>query len=122
MTHGGPIHSSPKERFAQYIRHTYNRWQSHSSPKSVLTKLDYAIVVTVPAEGYNIHIHTSPLIPQVAPTHLMLHGQCCIYHKNVFISCGSGHITFPGLYSLWVRGRDSSHDGLQSLSHDRDSP
>jgi hypothetical protein len=32
MTHDGPIHSSPKEMLAQYIRCTYSRWQSHSSP------------------------------------------------------------------------------------------
>jgi hypothetical protein len=32
MTHVGPICSSPKEYFAQYIRRTYNRWQSHSFP------------------------------------------------------------------------------------------
>jgi hypothetical protein len=56
MQHVGPIRSSPKEKFAQYIRCTYNRWQSHSSPYSVLAELVYAIVVSVPAEDHNIHI------------------------------------------------------------------
>jgi hypothetical protein len=72
MTYVGPIHSSPKEKFAQYIRRTYKRWQSHSSPWSVLTKLVYAIMVSVPTEEHNIHIYTSPLIPQVVPMHLTL--------------------------------------------------
>jgi hypothetical protein len=64
--------------------------------------------------------HTSPLIPQVAPMRLTLRGQCCIHHKNVFTSYGSGHKTFPGLYSPWVRGHDSSHDRRQPLPHDKD--
>jgi hypothetical protein len=83
-------------------------------------KLVYAIVVSIPAEEHNIHIHISPLIPQVVPMCLTLHGQRCIRHKNVFTSCGSGHKTFLGLYSPWVRGRDSLHDGRQPLPHDRD--
>jgi hypothetical protein len=122
MTHGSPIRSSQKEMFAQYIRRTYNQWWSHSSPYSVLTKLDYTIVVSVPIKEHNIHIHTSPLIPQVTPTRLTLRGQHCIHHKNIFMSCESGHKTFLGLYSPWVCGRNSSHEGLQSLSHDRDCP
>jgi hypothetical protein len=69
-----------KKRFAQYIRHTYNRWRSHSSPLSVLAKLVYAIMVRVPAEKHNIHLHTSPLIPQVVSMHLALHtSQECIH-------------------------------------------
>jgi hypothetical protein len=71
---------------------------------------------------YNIHIHTSPLIPQVVLTRLTLRGQRCIRHKNIFTSCGSGHKTFSCLYSPWVRGRASSHNGLQSLPHNRDCP
>jgi hypothetical protein len=109
-----------KRKFAQYIRRMYKRWQSHSSLSSVLTKLVYTIVVSVPAEEHNIHINTSPLIPQVVPTRLTLHGQHCIRHKNIFTSYISDHKTFPGLYSPWVRGRDSSHNGLQPLPHDRD--
>jgi hypothetical protein len=62
-------------------------------------KLDYAIVVSVPVEEHNIHIHTSPLIFQVTPTCLTLRGQRCIRYKNVFTSCGSGHKIFPDLYS-----------------------
>jgi hypothetical protein len=70
-------------------------------------------VVSIPAEEHNIYIwHTSPLVPQVAPKHLTLHGQRCICHKNIFTSCGSGHKTFPGLYSSWVRSHDSSHDDV----------
>jgi hypothetical protein len=122
MTYVSPIRSSSKEKFAQYIRRTYNRWWSHSSLLSVLSKLVYAIVVSVPAEKHNIHMHTSIFIPQVAHTHLTLRGQCCIRLKDVFTSCGSGHKTLSGLYSPWVHGHDSSHDGLQSLSHDRDYP
>jgi hypothetical protein len=61
----GPIRSSPKENFAHYIRRTYSRWQSHSSPYSVPTNLVYAIVVSVPAEEqtyiYDIHHHLSPM-------------------------------------------------------------
>jgi hypothetical protein len=68
--------------------------------------LAYAIVVTIPTEEHNIHIHTSPLIPQVALTRLTLREQCYIRYKNVFTSCGSGHKIFPGLYSPWVHGRD----------------
>jgi hypothetical protein len=83
-------------------------------------KLVYAIVISVPTEKHNIHMHTSPLIPQVMPTHLTLCGQHYMRHKNVFTSYGSGHKTFSGLYSSWVHGHDLSHDGLQSLSHDRD--
>jgi hypothetical protein len=121
MQHVGPICSSPKEKLAHYIRRTYNRWLSHSFPLSVLAKLVYTIVVSVPAEEHNIHIwHASPLIPHVAPTHLALCGQRCIRHKDVFMSSGSGHKTFPSLYSPWVRDRDSSHDGRQPLPHDRD--
>jgi hypothetical protein len=40
--------------------------------------------------------HISPLIPQVAPTHLTMCGQCCICYKNVFTSCVSDHKTFQG--------------------------
>jgi hypothetical protein len=120
MKYVGPICSSRKEKFANYIRRTYNQWQSHSSPLSVLTKLVYAIMVSVPAEEHNIHIHTSPLIPQVAPTHLTMCGHRCIHHKNIFTSCESGHKTLSGLYLPWVCGRDSSHDGRQPLPHDRD--
>jgi hypothetical protein len=110
-----------KEKFAHYIRRAYSRWQSHSSPKSVLANLIYAIAVSVPAEEHNIHIwHTSPLIPQVAPTHLTLQGQRCIRHKDVFTSSGSGHKTFQGLYSPWVRGHYSLYDRRQPLPHDRD--
>jgi hypothetical protein len=69
-------------------------------------------MVSVPAEKYSIHIsYISPLIPQVVPTRLTLRGQRCIRHKDIFTSCGSGHKTSPGLYSPWVHGRDSSHDG-----------
>jgi hypothetical protein len=97
------------------------RWQSHSFPLLVLANLIYAIVVSVPAEEHSIHIwHTSPLIPQVTPTHLTLHGQRCIRHKDVFTSSKSGHKTFSDLYSPWVRSRDLSHDGRQPLPHDRD--
>jgi hypothetical protein len=110
-----------KKRFAKYIWRTYSQWRSHSSPWSVLAKLVYAIMVSVPAEEHNIHIwYTSPLIPQVAHTCLTLCGQRCICHKDVFTSCGSGHKIFSGLYSLQVRGRNSSHDGRQPLPHDRD--
>jgi hypothetical protein len=84
--------------------------------------LAYAVVVSVPVEERNVHIHTSPLIPQLIHTRLTLRGQRCIRHKNIFMSYESGHKTFPGLYSPWVRGHDSSHNGLQSLSHDRDCP
>jgi hypothetical protein len=74
MEHVGPIRSSPKEKFAHYIRRTYSRWQSHSSLWSVLARLVYAIMVSVPAEKHNIHIcDTSPLIPQVVPTRVTLH-------------------------------------------------
>jgi hypothetical protein len=52
--------------------------------------------------------------------HLTLRGQRCIRHKDVFMYSGSGHKTFLGLYSPWLRGRDSSHDGHQPLPHDRD--
>jgi hypothetical protein len=31
MQYVGPIHYS-KEKFAHFIRRTYNQWQSHSSP------------------------------------------------------------------------------------------
>jgi hypothetical protein len=85
-------------------------------------KLVYAIMVSVPVEKHNIHMHTSPVIPQVAPTHLTLRGQRCIRDKNVFTSCRSSHKIFSGLYSLWVRDRDSSYDGLQPLPHNRDCP
>jgi hypothetical protein len=121
MQHVGPIRFSSKEKLAHYIRRTYNRWQSHSFPLSVLAKLVYAIMVSVPAEEHNIHIwHTSPLIPQVAPMRLTLCGQRCIRHKDIFTSSGSGHKTFPGLYSPWVCGRGSLHDRRQPLLHDRD--
>jgi hypothetical protein len=122
MTYVGPICSSPNEKLAQYIRRTYSWWQSHSSPLSVLSNLVYTIVVSIPTEERNIHIHTSPLIPQVAPTRLTLCGQRFIHHNNIFMPCGSGHCTFPSLYSPWVHGHDSSHDGLEPLPHDRDCP
>jgi hypothetical protein len=64
--------------------------------------------------------HASPLIPQVASTYLTLRGQCRIHHKNIFTSCGSGHKTFLGLYSPWVRDRDLSHDRRQPIPHDSD--
>jgi hypothetical protein len=99
MTNAGPIRSSPKEKRTQYIRRAYSRWQSHSSPYSVLTNLAYTIVVSVPVEEHNIHIHTSPLIPQVALTHLTLRGQRCIHYKNVFTSCRSDHKIFLGLHT-----------------------
>jgi hypothetical protein len=79
---------------------------SHSTPWLALTDLAYTIMVSVPTEEHNIHMHTSPLIPQVAPMRLTLHGQRCIRYKNVFTSCGSGHKIFPGLYSHWVHSRD----------------
>jgi hypothetical protein len=120
MQYVGPIRSSPKEKL-RIIRRTYSRWQSHSSPYLVLAKLVYAIMVSIPAEEDNIHIwHTSPLIPQVASTRLMLRGQHCICHNDVFTYCGSGHKIFLGLYLPWVRGRDSSHDRHQPLPYDRD--
>jgi hypothetical protein len=85
--------------------------------------LAYIIVVSIPVKEHNIHIwHTSPLIPQVAHTHLTLRGQRCIRHKDVFTSYGSGHKTALGLYLPQVRSRDSSHDELQPLPHDRDYP
>jgi hypothetical protein len=115
-----PIRSSTEEKFAHYIRRAYNRWQSHSSPYSVLTKLFYAIVVSVPTEEHNIHIHTSPLIPQVAPTCLMLRGQHCIHQNNVFTSCGSGHKTFVGLY--WTIGTASSKPRLEATWPEFTSP
>jgi hypothetical protein len=31
MQYVGPIRSSPKEKFAHYIRNMCNRWQSHPS-------------------------------------------------------------------------------------------
>jgi hypothetical protein len=100
MTYVGPIHSSPKEKLVQYIRRMYSRWHSHSFPQSVLTYLAYAIMVSVPAEGDNIHIwHTSSLIPQVALTHLTLRGQRCIRYKNVFTSCVNDHKTFTCLHT-----------------------
>jgi hypothetical protein len=56
VQHIAPIRSSPKEKFAHYIRRAYNRWQSQLSPQLVLAKLVYAIVVSIPAEEHNIHI------------------------------------------------------------------
>jgi hypothetical protein len=70
------------------------------------SRMIYTNVVSVPAEKHNIYGIHHHLSPQVAPTHLTLRGQCCIYFKNVFTSCESGHKTFSGLYSPWVRGRD----------------
>jgi hypothetical protein len=113
--HVGPICSSPKERLAKYIRHTYSQMQITLIPVVSSSWMTYANVVSVPAEEQNIHIwHTSLLIPQVVPMRLTLCWQRCIRQKNIFTSCGSGHKTFPGLYS--------PHDGLQSLSHDRGCP
>jgi hypothetical protein len=116
MTYVSPTRSSPKEKFAHYIRRTYNRSLIpivSSSETSLCNRGKRTY------RKYNIHKHTSPFIPQVVPTYLTLHGQCYIHHKNVFMSYGSRHKTFPGLYSPWVHGRDSSHDGRQPLPHDR---
>jgi hypothetical protein len=41
-----------------------------------------------------IYTHTSPLIPQVAPTCLTLYVQRCIRYKNIFTSWGRDHKTF----------------------------
>jgi hypothetical protein len=72
---------------------------SHSSTWLVLMRQSYAIVVSVPTKNtIDIYSHTSSLIPQVAPTHLTLHGQRCIHHENIFISYGSDHKTFLGLH------------------------
>jgi hypothetical protein len=48
----------------------------------------YSNVVSVPIENITyIYNHTSPLIPQVAPTGLTLHGQSRIHHEKVFTPC-----------------------------------
>jgi hypothetical protein len=73
--------------------------------------MTYTNMVSVPVEENNIHICTSPLIPQVALTRLTMCGQRCIHYKNVFMSGGSSHKTFLGLHMAKVRGHDSSHDG-----------
>jgi hypothetical protein len=64
-----------------------------------LTNLVYVFMVSVLAEEHNIHMHTSPLISQVAPTRLTLHGQHCICYKNVFTFCGSDHKAFLDLHT-----------------------
>jgi hypothetical protein len=44
----------------------------------------------------------------------------CVARRGAFLQpSGSGHKTFSGLYSPWVRGRDSSHNGRLPLPHDR---
>jgi hypothetical protein len=51
-------------------------------------KQSYIIMVSVPAENTtDIYNHTSPLVPQLAPMHLTMHGQHYICYKNVFTSC-----------------------------------
>jgi hypothetical protein len=120
MSYVGPICSSQKERIVQYIRRIYSRWHSHSFPYSVLTHLAYTLVVSVPVEEDNIHIHTSPSIPQVAPTRLTLRGQHCIRYKNVFTSCISDHKTFLGLHTPRYTVVTHRTMGMQPLTHDMD--
>jgi hypothetical protein len=83
-----------KKSFAQYIWRRYSRWQIALIPVVSSSGMTYANVGSVPTEKHNIydiHYHLSP-------THLTLCGQRCICYKNVFMSCGSGHKTFLGLY------------------------
>jgi hypothetical protein len=87
--------------------------------------LAHVIVVSIPAEEHNIHIHTSQLIPQVVPMHLTPCGQHCIRYKNIFTSCRSGHKTFPGLYSRWfesmytLQEKPNIHDMYASCASPR---
>jgi hypothetical protein len=56
MQHVGPIRSSPKKSFAQYIRCAYSWWQIVLILMVSSSKMTYANVVSVPREKHNIYI------------------------------------------------------------------
>jgi hypothetical protein len=70
----------------------------------------------------DIYNHTLPLIPQVAPMRLTLHGQCCIHYENIFTSCRRCPQDIPR--SPWSRcAVVASHTtNTQPVPHDRDCP
>jgi hypothetical protein len=63
-----------KEKVSHYIRRTYSRWRIAFIPVVCSSGMTYTNVVSVPIEEHNIHMHTSSLIPQVAPMYLTLCG------------------------------------------------
>jgi hypothetical protein len=78
-----------RKTFATYRRRTYSRWQIALNPMVISSDTAYKyVVISVHAEKHNIDIynHTSSLIPQVTPVHLMLHRQRYIRYENVFMS------------------------------------
>jgi hypothetical protein len=76
-----------RKTFAQYRWCTYSWWQFTLIPVVIPSEMTYESVVSVPTEKYKYIGHTSPLIPQVAPTRLTLRGLLCMSYENVFTSC-----------------------------------
>jgi hypothetical protein len=92
-----------KQKLTKYRWCTCSQWQIALIHVVSSTGMTYANMVSVSVEKDNIHIHTSPLIPQVASTHLTLRGQHCIRYENVFTSWGSDHKTSLGPHTLGAR-------------------
>jgi hypothetical protein len=92
-----------KKSFAKYIWCTYNWWQITLFPVVSSSGMTYAYVVSILAENTIDIWHTSPLIPQVASVHLMIHGQHCICYENVFMSWGRDNKTSLGPHALGAR-------------------
>jgi hypothetical protein len=103
-----------KRKVAKYRRRTYSRWQNALNPVVSSNDMTYETwLVYVQKSTIYIYIHTSPLIPQVAPMHLTLHGQRCISYNNILTSWGRDHKTFlgphaPGAWS-WPVARQTRY-------------
>jgi hypothetical protein len=54
-----------KKKLIKYRWCTSSRWQNALIPVVTSSGMTYSKVLSVPVEENNIHIHTSPLIPQV---------------------------------------------------------
>jgi hypothetical protein len=87
----------------KYIWHAYNWWQITLIPVVSSSDLTYKTWLAYLQKSIIYIWHTSPLIPQVTPAHLMLHGQCCICYENVFTSWVRDHKTSLGAHILDAR-------------------
>jgi hypothetical protein len=99
-----------------------NRWQVTLIPMINSTRNTYVNVVSVPTKITNISNHTSPLIPQVVPTHLTLREQRYICYDNVFTSHGRGPRDIPRFSCPRCTIMASRMTDMQPISHDMDYP